>query len=863
MSDPVSIFGRKPAMPDTGYGEILPNVTYASIMGSISKHARLVRLGGRMGRNYTSNSFVTLAAYTVASSRPSSRVAQTGQFTVSNVMQNHGQGADIVKPVTSYAKINAGTTLALSISVQGGSAAYGMGEWGHVLHQVNTGVPPSTFSSVNSRPEGKMSLWAEIVYNRAPAKPAIVSPKHNSQIVTLRPTLTCKFDDPDITLSQLPGQTCDRMTKYQFEIWTTTSTGAKSSRIYNTGVKTATSAEQTAKAASFTPGSNLSAGRYMATCTMWDEFGEPSPRQEWLFTVVSGGAIEDFDLREDMYLQPGLVAPGDLIALGLWQSQGGASTTTVRMTLRRSSGSLVAGPLEIAQVRAPGASIGGWLGAFGLPMPTAGLSYYIELSATDNMGQVSPTARTPDFRVKGAPPVPTLKAPSHGQGFVDPPTLVGTMGEDDGSTVVNPEFGLRPDGATEWTTIGIDRLTYEDGDYYLALGPNDLPTKGEWEWSIRAVDAFGDASAWATPRSFTYADPPAVTISGVTEGSTIETSRPTLTVTSSTTFTHFWYTVFNTTTQQTVYTSKQQAVTARTEHTFQIAESLRNTHGYLITVHVATAVGIRGQDTVSFTVNYPAPSAVASLQTTVVAGPMESVNEPQWWSRILVSWGATPSEYPDEVFYGYVLERRNLATDEVELRRIFRSRSQRSFLDATPRSGVQYEYTIYWLRRPDGKNLVLSNPVTVQNGVTLKGATLSSLADDNLGAPIYAFSERRPEWGSADAVTVYETWGELPIAFQSLNRGDVIAGTFVPMDDPYGQYTHMDIVNAIKRMSRPEIAADGTPTPHAVYYRDGRGRAGAFVITGPSGENDRAWLNATELNLTLTEIRVAMVETGP
>lgn len=867
MADPISEFGRKPGMPDTGYGEMLPGVTYASIMGTISKHARIVRLGGRMGRNYTLNGLATLAAYDTASAKPDDRLAQTAQFTVSNVMTHHGQGTDLVHAVQAYAKVNAGTEIALSISAGsgGGSMAYGMGEWGHVLHEENQGTPPTQFVSINSRPEGKMSLWAEIIYNRPPAKPAVVSPTPNSMIVTLKPTLTCTFDDPDITLDHMGSAVCDRLTKYQFEIWTATASGAKSSRIYNTGVLNANSTQQSQKKASFTPANNLSAGNYIATCTFWDEFGEPSPRQEWAFTVVSGGAIEGMDLDPAHYIQPGLTDDTHVYARGTWESQGGASTATMRMTVRRSSGTIVSGPIEKPRVVAPGALIGDWTSYFGHPALTPGLSYYIELEVTDSTGQVSPVARTPDFRVKGIPPVPTLKSPAHGAGFVSPPTLVGTMGEDDGSTVVNPEFGLRTSGSSTWTTIDLSRLYYEDGDYYLALGTSDLPTKTTWEWSIRAVDAFGDASAWATPREFVYADPPTVTITGITEGSTIATSKPTVTINSSSSFTTYWYTIFNTTTQKTVYTSNRLTLAQpASSHTFEIADNLRNTHGYLITFSVETAAGISGSKTVSFDVDYPAPTSVASVQTEVVPGPMESVNEPRWWSRIRVTWSEVPSAaQPDEVFYGYVLERRSLSTDEVDMRRVFRSRSQTEFLDVTPRSGEQYEYTVYWIRKPDAVNYVASYGVTVQNGVELKGATLSSLSDPNLGAPIYAFSERRPEWGSAKAVTVHETWGELPIAFQSLNRGDVIAGTFVPMDDPYGQYTHMDIVNAVRKMSRPEISSTGVPTPQAVYYRDGRGRAGAFVISGPSGESDRNWINAIELNLTLTEVRVSMVEVGP
>ena len=61
-------------------------------------------------------------------------------------------------------------------------------------------------------PQGKLSLWLDVVDNRAPNMPGVVEPVANTTTSALRPTIKGSFSDPDETYG-------DKVKKFQIEVW--------------------------------------------------------------------------------------------------------------------------------------------------------------------------------------------------------------------------------------------------------------------------------------------------------------------------------------------------------------------------------------------------------------------------------------------------------------------------------------------------------------------------------------------------------------------------------------------------------------------------------------------------------------------
>src|SRR5690606_18991485 len=135
---------------------------------------------------------------------------------------------------------------------------------------------------------GRMSLWINIVANRAPNKPSSLSPAPGSITSDSTPTIGASFSDPDEVFSGYSIGQADKMRAYRLEVLNQ----GKTSRLFDTGKVTASGAQQTARRAEATTQA-LEAGVYVARATFWDQFDTPSPQAEWTFTVNAGGTVAD------------------------------------------------------------------------------------------------------------------------------------------------------------------------------------------------------------------------------------------------------------------------------------------------------------------------------------------------------------------------------------------------------------------------------------------------------------------------------------------------------------------------------------------------------------------------------------------
>lgn len=849
------IFGRKPSGADTGYGEMLNNRIRANVQGSYPRNAWVVNFGGRVGRNTGATPTVSFAAYRRDNR---SRIGQSVTGAASTPFSINGQmGSDLTLNRSGNIQIWPGVEMELAMLTTVSSSAYGMGEWGYRHSEMSASAFPATYAPHWDRPEGRMSLWMTLQDNRKPNNPVPLTPAPNSTIATLRPNLTASFSDPDESLG-------DKVKKFQFEVWTVTNSGTRGGRIHASGVLGASAAVQTSKVVGWNVPTNLTAGRYIARVCTWDLFDEPSNWIEWSFTVNAGGAAENLDIEG--YIAPGLVNATTVVIGGTWKHSNNLNTTIMRTWRYRGSGTLDAGPYDRPSTWTANAAFRIWdtLAIPSVPPMVPGNTYYYATQMQDGAGSWSPVARTPTFKVQGPPPTPIPVAPANAAEFDSPPALAVRVSDPDEmgqGLTIEYQWSVDSGSWTAWQSF--DRTVYQDGAYWTQMTTADMPDKGLYTWRARAVDAWGNVSAVSSGWTFRYMDPPAVTITMPTAGEVLQTATPQVRLSTSIPTSKMWYVITDASTYIPAFrrapTTVPQPVTAWSSTV--PAGRLVNTRTYVLDVYVETAGGIQGTASTTFKVNYPVPTALTSLSSEVIPGPFEPASDPRQWSRIRLSWDAIPvGSAPDTVFWGYMVERRSLATGLVDLRTVIRSRTQRVFVDMTPLTGVQYEYSLSWIKQVDARNRVISTTVTVQNGVTFTGSVLSDLGDSTLGTVLQGYSDRSVEWGGPKAVEIYDTWGELPIAFQSLNRGDTITGTWAAVDDPQGQYRHTDLIAAAKRMSTPKVSADGVPTPRALYYRDGKGRGMGVVMFDNAAEADRHWINGSELRLTLREVRVTLME---
>lgn len=852
-------FGRRPAGSDIGTGEIGAGWVRAAIMGRINAHGWAYLLGARVGKGGTTNATYYQALYNVAGSTITTPVGASPAAIAATVMDYGGAGANQTIKPSAPLKVSAGRDYALAIRCSGGSLVHGQDHSGHIMHDRAASSFPSPLNATNIRPEGKPSFWAEIQNNRPPARPSGLSPA-NGAYITLTPTLAADFRDPDEVLPGFSLGQADTVSSYQFEVWNS----AKTTRLRDSGRLGANASQKSSRRVTWLP-STLPAGSYIARCTVWDDFGTPSPVAEWRFSINAGGATVTTlnpahvvgALNGEPVTNRDGSAEAQLSITGSWSHSGGLGAKRVAIQIKNQAGSVIRGPLEVTTNLASGAamslSIGGPLFTSWPAIPR-GARYTAEIRYQDSADLWSPWGPSERFIINAAPNIPNFRAP-YNTAVSEPPELTAEATDStDSEESLTVEFAVRAKGASDdGKVIPSERRYRADDRWWASASAVEFPIYAIYEWRVRAIDPWGLVGDWSSWLELTYAEPPIVTITTPADGSTITTGTPMISATSSRPLTTALYSVRDAATSELVYQARHNASGTSSSDQVPVGR-LRNNHDYRITVDLTSTEGLTGTATVTVTLSYPAPPPLATLRAQHYPGAFEGTAVGvRNWSRIGLLWTIPPvgGLPPDERFGGFLVRRTSLATNETELLAHLKGSSELFYLDRTPLSGEAYRYDVTYIQIENNLDLVESFPVSTQSSVTLINTVITSMDDDDLHVPLFGWQQRNAKW--ITDIEVVPSWEAEPIGFQGSRDSDEIAGTWQVVDDPHGIFTARDLVAATRRMAGARRNAEGKLIPRVLCYRDPLRRR-AYVLLMQGGESDRHYRGYGEMPLSFTEV---------
>lgn len=874
----MTTIGRKPAGNDIGFGEMLPNHARASNVGKILTNGWLTLFGGRLGRNTGTSPTAQFAVFGSAPGVVNDILGVSGTFTVGAVMVDSWSGSDYTSKATTPVMIGPGAPygdgsyVALGVRASGASIAHGQDGSGWMMYEdTNITGFADTWTPDNNRPEGKMSLWAEITTNRPPDKPTGLSPVNGRRVATPTPTLACDFRDPDELLPGFALGQGDKVKKHLFEIWN----AGRTSRLATSAITTATTGQQTARRVSWTCPTSLSPGSYVARATVYDQFDTPSPVAEWTFTVSAGGAtIPSFAADVVLGTSGNTLVTNSTTpsASVLWQSQDGVAMANLNVRILDTAGfalealggnpTPIRGPWFVAKSIANGATgaftFAEWAAASGgfAPLPE-GTACVIETQGLDVNGILSPWSATNIITINAAPNVPTGLSPASGISFATFPVLSAliTDATNDTSTLSSTfRVRLASDSGNGVSVSG--SYNSATGRHEVAASATLFPSGvGAYQWSVAATDAWGKAGAFSAWTAINYVTAPTIVITSPTEGQAVTTGTPTFTWTIDRTQTNKLVVVTEvdaaglvTGDGQVRHDSYGSAIT----NIGTPGAQLHNGRRYRLDLTLTTSDGLVTTVSRTFSIAYPAPSALTTIAASTLPGPFEHAIDPAEWSRISVTWdAATVAQVADIDFGGYLLRRVNLETQQSIVLAHTLTRDARLFIDRTAVSGVAYEYRATYLKRVNTFDMVESVPAVAQSSVTLKHSTIVTMDDDDLGCPLRYWTDRSLEW--VNDVEVIATWGSKPVIFSGNADSSVLSGSFAVMDDPNGTYTARDVIATVREIARPKLDGDGYPLPRVVLYRDPRRRLLYAALTS-GGESDEHTGRIGRIDLTFTEI---------
>lgn len=856
--------GRKPGSKDIGVGHMEPGRARGTIAGRVSAQGWVYQFGAHVGvqpgqpSGHTATYYQAL--YQASGGAITTLVGQSVAGTTSRVMDWAGNGSNQTLKPTAPIRVWPGIDYAIPIRVASGNFAHGQDHSGTRMHD-RTGAGssfPSPFNASHVRPEGAMSSWVEIQNNRAPNKPSSLSPANNALVVST-PTLGASFTDPDETLPGFSVGQADKVYRYRFEVWNS----GKTSRLRDSGVVNAVSAQQTARRVTWTP-SALPAGRYVARVTVWDMFNVPSATAEWTFTINAGGAIESPDVAQGSYAS-GWADEGQRIlhhtavgtaVSGTWTHSSNLPSDRIQFELRTGSNTVIATGPELSIAASAGSMVQRTLSVAGLPALTPGQTYRVAMRGRDNVGLWTDWSVSEPFLVNAPPNAPSNLDPGPGAVRSERPLLRAIMSDpNDPTESLGTGFQVREQGDTgDGIYIPQERRAFVNGWHTAQPTEAEMPTHGIYEWRCRAGDPWGATGPWSAWQTLTYATPPVVTITSHSDNDTITTGTPTFVWTVDKAQSSWAYVIRDRLTGFPAHEEGPVSSTSDREVTVPVGV-LHNATAYRLELTITSTEGLVGMATLDFEIQYPQPAALAWVTVEPTPGPFEQSMGQHEWSRLAVSWPAvSEAEVDDERFAGYLVWRRSLMTGETVLMKTYAGRSETVFIDRTPRHAETYEYLVSYLVRENNLDLIESAPVSATGAVYLTQTVLCTLDDDDLGVPLRYWEARDADW-MLDRETV-PSWGTKPIGFAGPADSDEIVGHWQVMDEPQHGFTARDLIEATRRIAG--VRQDGGGAwfyPRTVCYRDPRGRIGFMQIMN-GGDIDRHFTALGEITLVLAEVDV-------
>ena len=637
-------FGYK-ASTYTALGGLTGTGIRATVFGSKANNGWIVNFSAKVGKAYAANptAQIGFAIYKASGSTTTDLVGQSnGTASITALMVNSSGGAVSSKKPLLPIKRYANQAYSLAIRATANHFNYGMDASGARLAFDSGASFPNPLSPTSNNPNGRLGTWATEITNTPPKAPSNVLPAENSTTPDDTPTLEADFrDDEEVLVGYVLGN-ADKVSKYQFKVLSEDGLTV----VRDSGVLTASGAQQTARRVTWTVPTAVPGGTYLGWCRVYDDFNEPSPIKTWAFTVAGGGValpeVNPVDLSTVEANVSKTTTPGVKIT---WTHEDALATKSYELRIvQRSNGAVVRTFEDTDHVAASGTS---WTltGASLFPSPwaalTRGVEYRYEARGVDSADVEMGWSTSPWFLVDALPITPWDFSPVTGKTVVDIPTIAFSVTDpDDASASLRPVLRIREFGGsyaeitTGFSYLGNARWSY--------LPTSAVVTHNDtWEWQVSAIDPHDEQGPFSSWISFNLVDPPAITGIYPPEAGTVTVMDPTVVATVDRTVSSYLARIVN---QDGIEVATSGLVSSGTISWTVPVGKLKNNTTYSLILTVNTSDGLTTTVTTTWLVDYPDRHGVTGFTAFRSQGPFEPTIEQG--SVVEIEWEALPETSP-------------------------------------------------------------------------------------------------------------------------------------------------------------------------------------------------------------------------
>jgi|GEM_PF-4285918 len=726
----MAIYGKSvaPGASTPLYGTVVTadSINQRAAVGPVMpEHGWAYRMRIRGGRRTAVIPRVRLAIWdTLSGATPNVLLGRTGEFTTGTYMLDETDGTEYVEDLEAVVQLWSSTKYAPGFVASDAPFGYGLNatvgdgyDNTEYRKTVAAPTPQNPFAASSSAEVGFPTVSIEYEPNVAPYIPSGLSPVNGAALTTLVPTFAGDFlDDNTITAGgALEGE---KLKAKQVRVYRS----SDNVLIWDSGAAAASASEQTATRFTTVYGGPALAGgtTYYWNSRVQDQFNAWSGYSaNYTFTVNAGQVNVAAGTPTGKQLTR---TPGPFT--GVWTHPSSLTTTNIQVQIRDAGTQAIVGTsAEVASaVLNNGTASLTWAQTtFSATMLQWGGTYTYAMRGKDSSGVWSAYGTGRAFTVNAAPSVPVVLSPSQGETSTSRPLIEASSTDaDDSATALTLTARIKDSAGTVLYSRVMTYVGVVNGlaVWQYQTTSTDLVLTGTYRVDVYAYDgtvysgpqtaAPGGLSAEVT---FVYSTGPVVVIgSGApTDGGTIATNAPLYDwgTTDQVRFRVYVWTYDALGRQVDVYDSGEKT-TGVTAHRQPIGY-LDNLTTYSWQVHVWSTLNQEGVSPIwTFSIDY----ALVPQITNFLASPYAAAGDVTP-TAIVLSWdestytNAQHAEYivTRKAVEGQVLDLDDPTTSKsVRIKRIT-SKSQTTFVDYLPASGIAYDYGLKQVVDVDGIEL--------------------------------------------------------------------------------------------------------------------------------------------------------------
>lgn len=735
----MTYYGRHSTDFESDYGTIIANELRLCVFNRSSANRWVRRIGFYGGRHGSTSPKARGVLYdTTSGMNPDDLLAYTNEITVSVAASFPNGGNDYEGDLawvhdgnTLGVQIWSGQRYAVGIHNKVATLGHSMKQAAYIsadnekfYYRFGLSSPPNPVGSYSSSTEGHMTVWLLYDTNYAPQTPSSnLAP--SGVITTITPTITADFQDRNGLWGETNGgnDVGDKLTYYQIQVVRVSDNVV----MWDSGSVAANSTEQSNNAVSKVyGGSALTRGvEYKFRIRVADRFNTWSSFSEYVnFTPTALGAVT---LGGDPL---GKIEETTPDFQGVWTHEDALDTNRVQVQILNTLGAVLQTGAEVTKTVNDTDQFTITWAESGLTEFAWGQSLQFRIRGRDTNNVWSDYSPLQSFNTNAAPDIPGTPTSSLGNLVTSYPLIrVAATDDDDEAVGIDPmlvKLRIKDDvGAVLFTRS----MAWNDT---LSLWEYQITSTDFATFDTYRLDAYsGDGTLWSGEVAWgseasavksaelviVYAEGPAVTMDEPDDLDTITTSSLTVQWTVSSQA-KYQIKVALAGDSTFIYDSGEVVDTDDREHSIP-AGYIRNGNDYDIYLLVTNSAPLTTTTVHTITASFTPPDSVEGFQAIAVR-----VGNDPFETSILLQWDQTLEPLSTFVRYEIWRELAGVAIKRANITSPF----QLSYIDYEPVSGADYQWQIVQVTL-DGLDTLTSEPVTVAESVSLRGAVLVSVEE--------------------------------------------------------------------------------------------------------------------------------------